>query len=129
MKREEFWEVVEKGVNALPEEFAKVLDNVEIMVRNYPDKETHEKIEKDGLLMGLYVGIPITRRGAGYGSGFYGFAPPDRIYLYQKNIERYCLVTGDLMVDQIKDTLFHEIGHYMGLDEDEVSSLKFRLMK
>ena len=129
MKREDFWDVVEKGVEALPKEFAEVLDNVEIMVRNYPDKEMREKIEKDGILLGLYVGLPITKRGAGYGNGFYSFAPPDRIYLFQKNIEKYCRYTGDRIVDQIKDTLFHEIGHYMGLDEDEVSTLKYKLMK
>jgi len=128
VKREDFWEVVEKGIKALPKQIADVLDNVEIMVRNRPDRETRENIEKDGLLLGLYVGTPITRRGDGYGSGFYSFAPPDRIYLFQKNIEKYCRITGDSMVHQIKDTLFHEIGHYMGLNEEEVRKLKFKLM-
>lgn len=129
MDRDKFWEVVEKAVAALPPKFANVLDNVEIMVRNYPDKETLAKFPPGGILLGLYTGIPITKRGSGYSSGFYSFAPPDRIYLYQKNIEEYCRMTGDSPVNQIKDTLFHEIGHYMGLNEDEVAGLHYRLMK
>jgi len=129
MTREKFWNIVEEAVKQLPDEFSTVLDNVEIVVRNYPDKETREKLAPGGLLLGLYKGIPRTARGSGYSSSFYGFTQPDIIHLYQKNIEKYCHATGKSMVGQIKETLLHEIGHYMGLNEEELADLKYRVMK
>lgn len=129
MNRDEFWTIVEKGVDSLPDEFSKVFDNVEIMVKDYPDKETRAKMAPNGLLLGLYMGVPITKRGVGYSGGFYSMTSPDRIFLYQKNIEAYCKMTRKPIINQIKETLFHEIGHYMGLNEGEVSHLKYKHMK
>lgn len=129
MTRDKFWNVVEEAVKQLPDEFGSILDNVEIIVRNYPDRETRENLAPGGLLLGLYTGIPRTARGAGYSSGFYGFTPPDRIQLFQKNIEKYCHATGKSIVGQIKETLLHEIGHYMGLNEEELADLKYRILK
>ncbi len=126
MNKEQFYDIVEESISMLPGEFKEKLDNIEIIVRNLPDKETQEKIEKGGLLLGLYTGIPLTVRGSGYGGAFYGFVPPDRIYLYKKNIEKYCSYTRASMINQITDTLFHEIGHYMGLGEEEVRALKYK---
>ena len=69
-------------------------------------------------LLGLYQGIPLTQRGS-----YYGMAPviPDTITLYRKNIEAICR-TDDEVRRQIVDTLIHEIGHYFGMNEDEIRS-------
>lgn len=126
MTREKFYQVVEEAIPQLPVEFQEVLDNIEIVVRNRPDKMTRARLKPGTTLLGLYSGIPRTVRGAGYSIGFYSFAPPDRIFLFQKNIEQFCQMTGKSVVAQIKETLFHEIGHFLGLGEAELEDLKYR---
>lgn len=129
MTREKFWETVESAIKSLPDEFRKVLDNIEVIVQNHPDTDTQEKFAPGGLLLGLYNGVPLTHRGSGFASGNYSFVPPDRIFLYQKNIERYCRDSNKSIVSQIKETLFHEIGHYLGLSEEELEELKYQHLK
>jgi predicted Zn-dependent protease with MMP-like domain len=68
--------------------------------------------------LGLYQGIPLTHRGT-----WYGASPtlPDRISLYQKNIEAQCK-NDDELVERIREVLFHELGHYFGMNEREIRS-------
>ena len=112
MDRKHFDELVEQALGELPEFFRNKLTNVAIIVEDYPPQEPGDGT----LLLGLFHGIPQTEK-----SVFFA-APPDRIFLYQKNIE--AVSSSDAGVRrQIRDTLLHEIGHYYGLSEDELRSI------
>jgi predicted Zn-dependent protease with MMP-like domain len=109
MERERFEELVGEAVEQLPQEFQAKLQNIAIIVEDFPPPE----MRYDGLLLGLFHGIPRTEK-----SVFFS-APPDRIFLYQKNIEAICRTDKEIQ-GQIRQTLLHEIGHYFGLSEDDL---------
>jgi predicted Zn-dependent protease with MMP-like domain len=111
MDRRRFEELVEQALERLPPAFREKLTNVAIIVEDLPPREP-----EGGLLLGLFHGIPQTEK-----SVFYS-APPDRIYLYQKNIEAVCRTEGEIR-RQVRDTLLHEVGHYFGLNEQELRDI------
>jgi predicted Zn-dependent protease with MMP-like domain len=98
--------------------FRSRIDNVRIVVEDLPTKHDLEnaKVGRDGMLLGLYSGIPLPKRGVWYGS--YPTLP-DKITLYQRNIESLSEDEMD-MERRIYEVLFHEIGHYFGMSETEI---------
>jgi predicted Zn-dependent protease with MMP-like domain len=112
MDRDKFEALVEQALDDLPPAFRERLTNVVIIVEDLPP----EGIKTQGLLLGLFHGIPRTEK-----SVFYS-APPDHIFLYQKNIEAISR-SEDAVRRQIRDTLLHEVGHYFGLNEDELRGI------
>ena len=117
MTRERFEEVVQAAFDSLPSDFRDRVENVHIVVEDYPseDDRTRVRAGKNSLL-GLYQGIPLTQRGT-----WYGMTPtaPDKITLYQNNIEAVC-DTEEETERRIREVLFHEIGHYFGMNEDQL---------
>ncbi len=109
MDRERFETLVEEALADLPAAFRERLTNIAIMVEDLPP----EGVKTRGLLLGLFHGIPRTEK-----SVFYA-APPDHIFLYQKNIEAISRTEADVR-HQIRATLLHEVGHYFGLNEEEL---------
>ncbi len=69
------------------------------------------------LLLGLYHGIPLTKRGE-----FYNLVAPDKISIYQEHIEAVC-ETDDEVREQVRKTVLHELGHYFGIDDDRLHEL------
>ena len=121
MNREEFEEIVERAFQALPKKFRDSIENVEIVVEDDPSSDPQASrfgVNRNEMLLGLYQGVPLTRRGV-----WYGTSPvlPDRITLYQKNIERACRMESQLE-EKIYEVLFHEIGHYFGMNEEEIQT-------
>lgn len=107
--RRRFEQLVEQVLKSLPEMFRNKLANIAILVEDSPREEQ----ESRPFLLGLFHGVPRTEK-----SVFYN-ALPDRIILYQKNIE--AVSTGEEDVrHQVRETLLHEIGHYFGLSEREL---------
>jgi len=109
MNQSKFEELVAQALDGLPEAFREKLTNVAIIVEDLPPKEA----ESRGLLLGLFHGIPRTEKSV------FSSSPPDRIFLYQRNIEAVCRSEAEVR-RQIRDTLLHEVGHYFGLSEDEL---------
>ena len=110
--------MVEKAFERLPEPFKSAIENVGIVVEDYPDPELVRKLRLRSKhnLLGLYQGIPLPSRGVGY-----GMAPsmPDTISIYQKNIEEHSRTLPE--VEQlVYDVLVHETAHYFGMDEDQI---------
>ncbi len=117
MTKEHFEEIAQKAFDNLPETFRNRVENVHIVVEDYPPDNLVERRPNGRYsLLGLYQGIPLTRRGT-----WYGASPtvPDKISLYQKNIEASCK-SEEEVGQMIAEVLFHEIGHYFGMSEQEI---------
>ena len=118
MDRQLFEHIVEQTFDKLPSQFKNVIENLGVVVEDYPTEElvTKLRLRSKHDLLGLYQGVPLTAR-----NSWYGTMPvvPDKISLYQKNIEAQCS-TEDQIVDKIYEVLIHEIGHYFGMSEDEI---------
>lgn len=118
MDRELFEKVVEEVFDSLPAQFHATIDNVHIVVEDLPDVRVNARkgIRSGGMLLGLYEGIPLTRRGVDY--GMYPVVP-DRITLFRKNIEAIARDDHELRA-KVREVLIHEIGHYYGMSETEI---------
>jgi predicted Zn-dependent protease with MMP-like domain len=116
-----FEKLVDRALQELPAAFAAHLENVIIEIVDEPDvrdlEETGTEDPRD--LLGLYHGVPLTELNV---DG--PVRMPDRITLYQRNIERCCR-TRDELVAEIRTTILHEIGHHFGLGEDELDELGY----
>jgi predicted Zn-dependent protease with MMP-like domain len=109
MERRKFEALIAQALHGLPRAFREKLTNVAILVEDLPPKEAQCK----GLLLGLFRGIPRTEKSV------FSSSLPDRIFLYQRNIEAACASEAEVR-RQIRATLLHEVGHYFGLSEDEL---------
>ena len=118
MEREEFEKVTQDVFDALPERFHNAIENVHIVVEDYPDNNVTQQtgFHPGGLLLGLYEGIPLNRRGVHYGTWP---IVPDKITLFRRNIERIARSDAEVR-EAIRETLIHEIGHYFGMSEQEI---------
>jgi predicted Zn-dependent protease with MMP-like domain len=117
MKRERFEEIAQEIFDYLPSIFGEKIDNLHIVVEDYPSEyviaQTHAT---KTTLLGLYQGIPLSHRGTWYGTNP---TTPDKISLYQKNIEMVCQ-NDEEIIDNIRKVLLHELGHYFGMSEIEI---------
>jgi len=120
MDREAFEKLVEKIFEQLPDKFRSSIENVRIIIEDYPsDSLTQQlRLSSRDQLLGLYQGVPLP-----YRTSWYGRSPvvPDTISLYQKNIERRSR-TDEELERNVRETLMHEIGHYFGMTEEEIRS-------
>jgi predicted Zn-dependent protease with MMP-like domain len=124
MDRECFVTLVEEVLDALPAEFRKKIRNLTVVVEDQPPKRLSRKnrgsaqkpgSEKtDRVVLGIFQGVPATKR-----SVFDLSAGPDRIVLYQKNIETVCSDEAQIR-HEVRQTVLHELGHYFGLDEAQL---------
>ena len=117
MTRDKFEKIAEEVFNSLPDIFEKKIDNVHIVVEDYPDEEETKKTRSSRTtLLGLYQGVPLTYRGTWYGASP---TTPDKISLYKNNIESVCR-NDEEVYERIREVLFHEIGHYFGMNELQI---------
>ena len=118
MTNREFVRLVRQAYRAMPSEVLRALDNVDVTVEEWPGPDDLELIDGEGTLFGLYSGVPMTEREGG------GLMFPDRIVIYRQPILRSC--SNRIEAEQeIKVTLWHEIGHYLGMSEDDLHRLGY----
>jgi predicted Zn-dependent protease with MMP-like domain len=110
-----FERLVEDAVAALPEGLLAHLDNVQITVTDVPPPDP-VGTGSDEVLLGLYQGVPKTRRGWG------DTALPDRISLFRRPLEARANSKAEL-ADLIRETVVHEIAHHFGIDDDRLDEL------
>jgi predicted Zn-dependent protease with MMP-like domain len=116
-RSQDFYDLVERALDGLPPELSRLLDNVAIVVDEWPEYSTPLVSDGQGeTLYGLYEGVPLTERGAGY----YGVLP-DKITIFRGPLERD-FRTAELE-EQVRITVVHEIAHYFGFDEDRLEEL------
>lgn len=120
MRRATFEQLVADALVGIPPEFRAAMQNISIAVEDEPSAELLEEmeIEPPDTLFGLYQGTPLTERRWDYGNTL-----PDRILIFQGPHEREAEDEDDL-VASIAETLIHEVGHYFGLSEDEISEIE-----
>jgi predicted Zn-dependent protease with MMP-like domain len=115
MKREDFVKVAEETLDSLPEEFRRRIQNVAILVEDFPPNQlSPQRGQQRRLLLGIFHGVPTTKK-----SVFDLSVGPAHIVLYQKNIEAICASEAEVR-HQIRQTLIHELGHYFGMTEAQL---------
>ena len=118
MKREHFAKVVEEALDSLPQEFRSHIRNVAVLVEDMPPNQPSPRAgQQRQLLLGLFHGVPSTKK-----SVFDLPTGPDYIVLYQKNIEAVCVSEAEVR-EQIRLTVIHELGHYFGMDENQLKDV------
>jgi len=105
---ERFEEMVASALDGLPEGLGRLMSNVAVTVEHRPGPRG---------LLGLYEGIPLTSRTTGYAGVL-----PDRITIYQQAICAIC-DTEDQVVEQVRRTVIHEVGHYFGISDGRLREL------
>ncbi|HSA62367.1 MAG TPA: metallopeptidase family protein [Nitrospiraceae bacterium] len=114
---EVFARLVQRAIADLPPVYAKLMDTIAVVVEEEPSREVLEELEMDGEeeLLGLYQGQSLTDE------SFFreGGTQPARISLYRGPILRQC-ESPEEVVQEVYDTVVHELGHHVGLDDDEM---------
>ena len=116
---EEFEKLVVEALDNLPTEIQEKLQNIEVVVSDWPTPAELRSVGlKSGqLLLGLYHGVPLTKRG-----GHYGLVLPDKVTIFQGPIERVCRTPEDV-IRQVQRTVRHEIAHHFGISDDRLREL------
>ena len=120
LTRAQFDREVKQAARQLPRQFRQCLDRVAVVVQDVPDTSLAEGGGDDVApdMLGLFDGVPLPDTAE--------FAAPqlrpNTIYLFQRNLER---IAGDRaeLVEQIRITLWHELGHYLGFEEEDMDDL------
>lgn len=109
VSEERFDELVDDALDKIPEEFARRMRNLVILVRDYH--------EDDPYTLGLYEGVALTERTHDH-TGFL----PDAIFIYRGALQDYCNNEEEL-AHEVEVTVFHELGHYFGIEEEDLHRL------
>jgi len=127
MEREKFVKLVEETLDALPARFRKRIHNLAVLVEDLPPEQLPRRgsrnagiVDSDdaeNVVLGVFEGVPATRK-----SVFDLPAGPDRVVLYQKNIEAVCS-NEDEIRKEIRLTVLHELGHYFGMTEAQLEDV------
>ena len=120
MERQRFEELVRQALDELPEEIAQRMSNVDVEVQESP---TSDQLRSTGVpagrtLLGLYQGIPLTRRTSGY-----QMVPPDRIIIFQRPLEMVARNDADL-VQRVQATVIHEVAHHFGFSDRRLREIE-----
>jgi predicted Zn-dependent protease with MMP-like domain len=107
---DDFDDSVQAAIDSLPEDLRQAMSNVAIMVEDEPPPGMP--------LLGLYEGVPLTRRTTGYGG-----VPPDKITIYRGPLERHYGRDPDLLQRQIRRVVLHEIAHHFGISDERLREL------
>jgi predicted Zn-dependent protease with MMP-like domain len=120
VEREHFEELVRQALDTVPDEIAQRIDNVDVEVQDWPSnlQLTSARVPQGRTLLGLYQGIPLTKRTSGY-----NLVAPDRITIFQGPIERVAHDDADL-IDRVRDVVVHEVAHHFGISDARLSEIE-----
>ena len=117
VSQEEFDRWIQEALAELPPRFAALVNEVSIVVEEEPSADTLRdlELESEDDLLGLYQGVPIDQASFFQPAG----ELPARISIYRGPILRLCLTKAEV-IQEVRDTVVHELGHHVGLDDDEM---------
>ncbi len=123
MNQERFERLVRRALSDLPADFQAYLDdnNVDLLVEEWPSREQllGTGLEEDQMLLGLYEGVPLTERED------YNMVLPDRIYIFKGPLEKLTNSEEEL-IEEIRETVRHEVAHHFGIDDPRLEELGHR---
>jgi len=127
MDDQEFENLVHEAIDSLPKEFLAKMENVAVVIEDWPNQHQIEKLRQKnqgGLILGLYEGVPQTKRGN------YGVGPtlPDKITIFKQPLFSISN-TIDQLTKNVKNTVIHEIAHHFGLNDEDIKKTKNRQKK
>jgi len=116
MGKEKFEDLISEALKKLPYRFLNKLKNVAIIVQNKPSEFQKQQLgySSGGCILGLYEGVPQIKR------QHYNRAAPDKITLFQKNIENAAGGDEEKIKEIVQGTVWHEIAHHFGMNEEEI---------
>jgi predicted Zn-dependent protease with MMP-like domain len=117
--REQFEELVIQALDSLPSWVKAALDNVEVTIAEVPSAAQRRRMRlgSGATLLGLYEGVPQTRR-----TTHYGLVLPDKITLFRWPILAVCH-TSDEVRERVRSVVIHELAHHFGIDDDRLHKL------
>lgn len=117
---EEFEEMINNGISRVPKLYQENLNNVGFVIADEPTPAQREelKLRCNETLFGLYQGIPLTRRGAGY-----NLVLPDKITIFKLPIVTVSNSIEEI-AEHVRHTVWHEVAHYYGLNHDKIHKLE-----
>ena len=120
VERERFEELVRRAMETLPPEIAERVDNVDVEVQDWPAPHqlASARVPRGSTLLGLYQGIPLTKR-----TGAYNMVPPDRIIIFQGPLQRTARSDEEL-VDRVRDVVVHEVAHHFGISDERLREIE-----
>ncbi len=121
MDEEMFARIVRRGIAALPVSAKTAMDNVAVVVEQEVRRRKAGEvgIRNGEVLLGLYEGVPKTKRGTGY----FGVLP-DKITIFQKPLEEMSNGDPEKIQKLVRDVVWHEVGHHLGFNEREIRALE-----
>jgi len=108
MTTEQFEELVAQALDRIPADLGAAMENVAVVV---------DSVSPSGRLLGLYEGVPLTKRGVHYSASM-----PDRITIYMATILQDCESHHEV-VELVRRTVVHEVGHHFGIDDQRLKEL------
>ncbi|MEA1939885.1 MAG: metallopeptidase family protein [Candidatus Caldatribacteriota bacterium] len=116
----EFEKLVEEAIDTLPGKYREKMENIVVVTEDLPSRRllAEMKIKSPYNLLGLYRGIPYTRRGIWYRN-----VMPDKIIIFKKPIEVRCK-NKEGIKESVRKVVIHEIGHYFGLGEADLRKIE-----
>ena len=121
VSKAQFAALVQRALAELPPQFARFIEQVPVEIRTRPTRRQLRELgmDDDELLLGLYVGRPLTERSVEDAGGV-----PDVIYVFEEDVELASDSEADL-IREVRTTVLHEIGHHFGMDEDDLDALGY----
>ena len=119
MDRDRFEKLVAQALQELPAWVEAMTDNVEVTVAEAPSAAQRQRLglHPGQTLLGLYQGVPLTKRGR-----HYGLVVPDKVTIFQKAIEAHCRNDAEIIAE-IKRVVLHEIAHHFGISDARLRQL------
>jgi len=116
MDRDSFVEYVDEALEQLPEEFRELMDNVDVVVEEWPDRATMRaaKVGHPTQLLGFYHGVPRTER-----THDYYLVAPDKISVYRQPILLQCQTAAEVR-EMVHRVVQHEIAHHFGISDERL---------
>jgi predicted Zn-dependent protease with MMP-like domain len=119
LDRTKFIRLVRRALREVPPPFKQHLKQIDIIVKRRPSGADLRAagLAPDESMYGFYQGVPMTERTSGY-----GMTVPDVIYIYQEPLEEDFADDREL-VEEIRTTVLHEVGHFFGIDDERLEEL------
>jgi len=119
MEQSVFEELVAEALDALPEELRSRMDNVDVVVQDWPNQETMRQagVRHRSQLLGFYHGVPLTER-----THSYYLVLPDKISIYRMPILLHAR-TPEQVRETVHRVVHHEVAHHFGIDDEHLHNI------